>query len=133
MMATPEAVKNYSILITDDDRNSRDVLREIIQPEGFQTLVASCGEEAVDIVQVTTVHLVVLDMHMPTLSGLDTLRLVRQFNATLPAIMVTGDPSDGLVRQAIQAQCFSVLPKPVNKHLLLYTVLKALSRFYGIS
>src|SRR5262245_7337254 len=118
MMVTPEAVKNYSILITDDDRNSRDVLREIIQPEGFQTLVASSGEEAVDIVQVTTVHLVVLDMHMPTLSGLDTLRLVRQFNATLPAIMVTGDPSDGLVRQAIQAQCFSVLPKPVNKHLL---------------
>src|SRR5262249_48775425 len=100
---------------------------------GFQTVVAASGEEAVDVVQVTTVHLALLDMHMPTLSGLDTLRLVRQFHATLPAILVTGDPSELLVRQAIQAQCFSVLPKPVNRHLLLYTVIKALSRFYGIS
>ena len=72
-------------------------------------------------------------MHMPTLTGLETLQFVRQINSRLPAILVTGDPSELLVRQAIQAQCFSVLPKPVNKHLLLYTVLKALSRFYGIS
>lgn len=133
MMANTEAVKHYSILITDDDTSSRDALRDIIQPEGFETVVASSGEEAIDIVQLRPIHLVLLDMHMPTLSGLDTLRLVRQFHAGLPAILVTGDPSEGLVRQAIQAQCFSVLPKPVNKHLLLYTVLKALSRFYGIS
>jgi CheY-like chemotaxis protein len=72
-------------------------------------------------------------MHMPTLSGLETLRLVRQFRELLPAILVTGDPSDSLVRQAIQAQCYSVIPKPVSKHLLLYTVLKALARFYGQS
>jgi CheY-like chemotaxis protein len=133
VVTTLEAVKNYSILITDDDTISRETLRDIIQPQGFQTLVAASGEEAIDIVQVRRVHLVLLDMHMPTLSGLETLRLVRQFQASLPAILVTGDPSEGLVRQAIQAQFFSVLPKPVNKHLLLYTVLKALSRFYGIS
>jgi CheY-like chemotaxis protein len=133
MVAMPEKVKRYSILITDDDSNSRDALRDALQGEGFQTVVAASGEEAVDVIQVTTVHLALLDMHMPTLSGLDTLRLVRQFHATLPAILVTGDPSELLVRQAIQAQCFSVLPKPVNRHLLLYTVLKALSRFYGIS
>jgi two-component system chemotaxis response regulator CheY len=133
MVAMPEKVKAYSILITDDDGNSRDALREALAHEGFQTVVAASGEEAVDVVQVTTVHLALLDMHMPTLSGLDTLRLVRQFHAKLPAILVTGDPSELLVRQAIQAQCFSVLPKPVNRHLLLYTVLKALSRFYGIS
>jgi CheY-like chemotaxis protein len=132
MVATPDTIKNCSILITDDDSNSREALRDVLQIEGFRTVVASCGEEAVDVVQVTPVHLVLMDMHMPTLSGLDTLRLVRQLHAELPAILVTGDPSDLLVRQAIRAQCFSVLPKPVNKHLLLYTVLKALSRFYGI-
>jgi two-component system chemotaxis response regulator CheY len=130
MMATPE-VKNYSILIADDDRNSRDALRDIIQLEGFQTLLASSGEEAIDIVLGRPVHLAVLDMHMPTLSGLETLRLVRQINNRLPAILVTGDPSDSLVRAAIQAQFYSVIPKPVSKALLLYTVLKALSRFYG--
>lgn len=129
MMAAPNT-QNYSILIADDDRHSRDALRDIIQPEGFETLLASSGEEAVDIVLGRPIHLVVLDMHMPTLTGLETLRLVRQINDRLPAILVTGDPSDRLVRQAIQAQFYSVIPKPVSKHLLLYTVLKALSRFY---
>ena len=125
--------KSFSILIADDDRNSRDALRDIIQPEGFQTIVASSGEEAIDIVRGVKIHLVLLDMHMPTLTGLETLEIVRQINAKLPAILVTGDPSDSLVRAAIQAQFYSVLPKPVSKGLLLYTVLKALARFYGLA
>lgn len=133
MKATAES-RDYSILIADDDRSSLDALREIIQPEGFKTLLASSGEEAVDIVRGgLPVHLVLLDMHMPTLTGLETLQLVRQINARLPAILVTGDPTESLVRQAIQAQFYSVIPKPVSKALLLYTVLKALSRFYGLS
>jgi len=130
MNATAES-KSYSILIADDDRNSRDALRDIIQPEGFDTIVASSGEEAIDIVRDLKIHLVLLDMHMPNLTGLETLEIVHQINAKLPAILVTGDPSDSLVRAAIQAQFYSVLPKPVSKGLLLYTVLKALARFYG--
>jgi CheY-like chemotaxis protein len=129
MKATQEA-RDYSILIADDDLSSRDALRDIIQPHGFHTLLASCGEEAIEVVRFTPVHLVLLDMHMPTLSGLETLQIVRQINSRLPAILVTGDPSESLVRKAIQAQCYSIIPKPVSKHLLLYTVLKALARSY---
>lgn len=132
MKATAEA-RDYSILIADDDRASQDVLRAIIQPAGYQTLLASSGEEAVDIVRGRPVHLVLLDMHMPHLTGLETAQLVHQINERLPAILVTGDPSESLVRQAIQAHIFSVIPKPVSKGLLLYTVLKALSRSYGLT
>lgn len=130
-MVAAEVRHNYSILIADDDRNSRDALREIIQPEGFNTVVASSGEEAIDIVLVQPIHLVVLDMHMPTLSGVETLRIVRQINAQLPGILVTGDANESVVRAAIQAQFYSVIPKPVSKHLLLHTLLRALTRFYG--
>jgi len=132
MKATAEA-RDYSILIADDDRASLDVLRAIIQPAGYQTLLASSGEEAVDIVRGRPVHLILLDMHMPHLTGLETAHLVHQINERLPAILVTGDTSESLVRQAIQAQIFSVIPKPVSKGLLLYTVLKALSRSYGLT
>jgi CheY-like chemotaxis protein len=72
-----------------------------------------------------------LDMHMPTLTGLETLQLVRQINALLPAILVTADASDSLMRQAIQSQVYSVIPKPVNKNVVLYTVIRALAKFYG--
>ncbi|NBO93953.1 MAG: response regulator [Planctomycetia bacterium] len=130
MSATPGRGE-FSILIADDDRYSLDVLCDIMQPEGFRLFVASSGEEAIDLVQVHLVHLAVFDMHMPTLTGVETLRLARQFRAALPAILVTADPNDNVVRQAIAAQFFSIVPKPVNKSVLLYTVTRALQRHYG--
>jgi CheY-like chemotaxis protein len=125
------AAQDYAILITDDDRDSRDALREIVEPEGFRTLLASSGEEALDFVQSGDVHLAVLDMHMPRLTGLETLQLARQINALLPAILVTADASDAVLRQAQQARVFSVIPKPVSKNVVLYTVVRALNRCYG--
>src|SRR5919197_3311428 len=130
MNATKED-RDYSILIADDDRGSREALREIVEPEGFQTLLASSGEEALDIVRGQPVHLLMLDMNMPRLSGLETLQMLRQFDALLPAILVTGDPNERVVRQAYRVHAYSVIPKPVSKNIVLYTVLKALARFYG--
>ncbi len=119
-----KAVKenDLSILITDDDTGCRETLREIVEPKGFRTLLASSGEEAVDIVRDPreVVHLVLLDMHMPTMTGLEVLQMVRQINAELPCILVTGDASASLFRQALQAHAFSVIPKPVNKYLVLH-------------
>jgi two-component system, response regulator PdtaR len=132
MMATNEA-RDYSILIADDDVQSRFALRDIVEPAGYEALLAASGEEAIDIVRGQRVHLVLLDMYMPTLTGLETLLMVRQINALLPAILVTGDATESLVRKAIQMQVYSVIPKPVSKNILLYTVVKALSRFYGQS
>ena len=130
MMATND--HSFRILITDDDNRCREALRDIMAPQGYETLEASCGEEAVDIVRSgVEVHLVLLDMHMPTLTGLETLQLVRQINALLPAILVTADASESLMRQAIQSQVYSVIPKPVNKNVVLYTVIRALTKFYG--
>src|ERR1022692_3859488 len=87
MSATKEHL-DYHILITDDDDRCREALRDIMEPQGFHTLLASSGEEALDIVRRGVVHLVLLDMHMPTLTGLETLQLARQVNALLPAILM---------------------------------------------
>jgi CheY-like chemotaxis protein len=130
MKATAGA-KDYSIVIADDDTLCRQALEEIVHPEGYRTLLASSGEEVIDLVRDEPVHLVMLDMHMPTLTGMETLMMLRQWHPGLPAILVTGDPSETLLRQAIQAHFYSVIPKPVNKHLVLYTLVKALGRFYG--
>lgn len=130
MVATLDR-KDYSILIADDDRNCRQALRDIMEPQGFQTLLASSGEEALDIVRAGAVHLILLDMHMRSLTGLETLQLARQINAMLPAILVTADTTEQLMRQAQQARVFSVIPKPVNKNVVLYTVVRALDRSYG--
>jgi two-component system, response regulator PdtaR len=121
----------YSILITDDDRGCREALQSIVEPEGFRALLASSGEEAIDIVQHESVHVALFDMNMPTLSGLETLEVVRQFNALLPCILVTADVSEWLMRQALRAKAYSVIAKPISKHVVLYTVVRALVRVYG--
>src|SRR5579885_1802160 len=122
---------NYSILVADDDRGCREALREIMEPQGFRTVLASCGEEALDLAREGPVHLGTLDMHMPTLTGLETLRLLRQVHAMLPCILVSGDVTESLMRQACQARAYSVIPKPVSKNVVLYTVVRALVRVYG--
>jgi len=123
--------RDYSILITDDDQDCRDTLREIVELQGFHALTAGSGEEAIDIVRDVAIHLALLDMHMPTMTGLDVIRVARQFRSQLPAILVTGDPSESVVRQAQEQKVYSVIPKPVSKNVVLYTILRALARFYG--
>ena len=123
--------KPYSVLITDDDSGSREALRDIMELEGYRTLLASNGEEALEIVREDSVHVALFDMNMPKLSGLETLELVRQINAILPVILVTADRTEALMRQALRAQAYSVIAKPVSKHIVLYTVVRALVRAYG--
>jgi CheY-like chemotaxis protein len=125
------AYKPYSILITDDDSGSREALREIVEPEGYRTFMAASGEEAVDIVREEEVHLALLDVHMPRLTGLETVQLVHQINEVLPCILVTANANDDLMRQAFTVRAYSVIPKPVSKNVLLYTVVRALMKAYG--
>ena len=121
----------YGILITDDDDGCRDALRSIVEPEGYRTFLASSGEEALDIIREAPIHLALLDVNMPTLTGLETLLLVHQINALLPVILVTAEADENLMRRAIRAHAYSVIPKPVSKNVVLYTVVRAL-RIYGI-
>jgi DNA-binding NtrC family response regulator len=122
----------YTILITDDDRGVRDVLSEIVEANGFRAHPAASGEEALEIVQAEPVHLALLDMHMPGLTGLETLQLVRQVNSLLPAILITADATLELMRQAFHAHVFSVIPKPVNKNVVVTTMIRALVKVYGV-
>ena len=126
--ATPHP---YSILVTDDDAGSRETLAGVLADRGFQTRVAACGEEAIEIVRFDTIHLVVFDLHMPRMTGLEALQQVRQFNELLPALLVTAEPTREVIRRAQQAHVYSVLPKPVNARLLVHLLRRALSTAYG--
>src|SRR4051794_19552777 len=119
-----------SILITDDDPVARETLREIFEPVGYRTLLAESGEEALDIVQEQDVHLALMDLHLPKLSGLETITLVRQIKGILPVILITAEQDDNLLRKALSAHAFSVLAKPVSKNIVIYVVTRALEKYY---
>lgn len=118
------------LLITDDDHDFRETLRIVFEPR-FRTLLASDGEEALDIVRRQEVHLLLLDMHMPKLTGLETLRQVKRFKSRLPCILLSAALDENLIRQAQLAEAFSVLSKPISRLQLTSTVDAAMRRIYN--
>lgn len=120
-----------SILITDDDPHFRSALQQVLQPEGFRTLEACDGVEALDILQRVSVDLLLIDYHMPRLTGLETLRRLQQAGLRLPAILISAEADDWLIQQALLAQAFSVLAKTVSPVTIRQTVQQALHRTYG--
>ncbi|HBO45847.1 MAG TPA: response regulator [Planctomycetaceae bacterium] len=120
-----------AVLITDDDAAFRETLGGVLEPLGLRTLFASDGREAIDIVEHEEVHLVLLDMHMPRLTGLETLRLVKQIKAGVPCILLSARLDDSIVEQARRAHAFSIMSKPVTRQQITGAVGQALRTAYN--
>ncbi len=125
------SIEAPSLLITDDDQAFRQTLHGVFAPRGYRTLLAGDGEEALRIVRREEVHLLLLDMHMPKLTGLETLRRIRQFKAQLPCILLSAHLDKPLIEQARLAQAFSVLSKPVTLVQITGVVRLALEQTYN--
>ncbi|QDU95646.1 response regulator [Lignipirellula cremea] len=102
------------LLITDDDRDLRETLQEVFQPLGFRTILAANGAEAVEIVRREPVHLALLDLHMPKLSGLEAIRRVKELQSRLPCILMSAALDEDIKEEAKRAQVFSVHAKPIS-------------------
>jgi len=124
-------VETPSLLITDDDPGFRETLRVIFEPKGFRTLLAGDGAEALKIVRNELVHVVLLDMHMPRLTGLETLRLLKEFRAMLPCILLSAQLDELIIEQARLAHAYSVLSKTVTIGQITSAVRQALERTYA--
>jgi CheY-like chemotaxis protein len=118
------------ILITDDDRDFRETLRALFEPRGFKALLAGDGEEAIRMVLTNEVHLVLMDMHMPKLTGLDAIRKVKRFRSELPCILLSAALDESIVHEANRLHLFSVLPKPVSRKEITSVVEQAMQRTY---
>jgi DNA-binding NtrC family response regulator len=117
------------ILIVDDEEVLRDVLEVVLRREGFDIISAASGEEALSVLDSTEeVDLMILDVMLPGISGIDTLRAVRISNPTLPVIVITAFSSiDGAI-EAMKHGAFHYIPKPFKNEEVVLTVNKALEQ-----
>ena len=123
-------VESPSLLITDDDVDFRSTLRDVFEPRGFRTYLAGDGVEALEIVEREPVHLLLLDMHMPRLTGLETIRRVKQVRSLLPCILISAQLDDEITQAALAANAYRVLPKPIGVRVLTDVVRQALADVY---
>jgi CheY-like chemotaxis protein len=119
----------YELLIADDDPGFREAVRSVFEPHAL-LVEASCGEEAIEIVRQGSIDLVLLDIHMPRLSGIETLRVVKSLRESLPCIVLSAGLTVQLQQEAQVAQAQAVLKKPVPLRQLVGSVCQALQVAY---
>jgi DNA-binding NtrC family response regulator len=116
------------ILIVDDEEVLRDVLDAVLRREGFDVVSASSGEEALSLLDGEEIDLVILDIMLPGISGIDTLRSMRISNPHLPVIVITAFSSiDGAI-EAMKYGAYHYIPKPFKNEEVIITVNKALEQ-----
>ena len=115
----------YQILVVDDDPEWHEILALLFSRKGWKTETALSGERALARLAAGGIDVVVCDLSMPGMSGLEVLRRVRAMNAQIPFIMMTGVGTIESAVEAVQLGAYSYLTKPVNNAELASLVQRA--------
>jgi two-component system response regulator FixJ len=116
------------IFILDDDAATCDSLRVLLECEGLTARGFASGREFLDTVRPAAGDCLLLDLHMPAMSGFDVLEALRRRGDGVPVIVVTGHPSAAARTRALAAGAFAFLAKPYRADELLDLVRAALRR-----
>ncbi|MFH1742453.1 MAG: response regulator [bacterium] len=116
------------ILIVDDDLMARNLVRDVLTYMGLNCVEAKGGEEAVRWLAENSVDLVLLDIVMPGMDGLETLRVIREMQPDLPVIMLTGEHKFDNVIEAMRLGAFDYVTKPFQLPILEKSVQRALDQ-----
>lgn len=100
------------VLVVDDQAGIRALLSEVISQLGYQVATAAGGSAALDWLVGHSPDLILLDMNMPGMSGLETLQALRQRSVQAPVLMITADEHDQYLRQAEQLGAIGRVTKP---------------------
>jgi len=120
-----------TILIVDDEKNYPLILSAVLAEEGFETLTAHSGPEALDLLANSDVDLVLTDMKMPSMDGIALLERIKQKNPELPVIMMTAHGTVEKAVEAMQKGAYNYILKPFDNDQLIVYVKKAAS-LYGV-
>jgi len=117
-----------TILVVDDDADTREVLRDRLESVGYRVLIAAGGKECLETLDRQNPHLVLLDVAMPGMNGLEVLTEIHKRGQDIPVVMIT---AFGTIERAVQAMkkgAYDFIPKPFDPDHIALVVAKALDR-----
>ena len=116
------------VLIVDDERNIRRTFAMVLTSEGYTVDVAESGEEGLAACQANRPDVVVLDVRLPGMDGIEALRRLRESDTELPVIMISGHGTIATAVEATRHGAFDFIEKPLSKERLLVAIRNALDR-----
>ncbi len=124
-----ERMRNLSqILLIDDESHNREALTLLLTHAGYQVQPAASGEEALQILQQTPFEVVITDLFLPGVSGIDILKRVKEDSPYTNVILITGNASAETAVEAMKEGAFDYITKPLNFEKLKILVAKALEK-----
>ncbi len=122
-------MKNLSqILVIDDDASNREAIALLLTSAGYQVQVAASGEEALLILQKTPFEVILTDLFLPGVSGIDILKKVKEDAPFTSVILITGKASAETAVEAMKEGAFDYITKPVHFEKLKVLIAKALEK-----
>ena len=118
-----------TILVVDDEKNYLLVLSAVLVDEGYEVLTAPGGHEALEIQKSSDLDLILTDMKMPAMDGIQLLENVKALDLDLPVIMMTAHGTIDKAVEAMQKGAYSYILKPFDNDRLIIYVKKAIAMF----
>ena len=118
-------VENRSVLVVDDDEHLGRALQRVLTVAGFEVVIANDGNAAVQTVMERGFDVILTDIHMPGMSGVDLLTVVRAYDLDVPVILMTGEPTIETAIEAVSLGALQYLPKPTPNDVLVKAVERA--------
>ena len=118
-----------TVLIVDDEKNYPLILSAVLEDEGYETLTANSAQQALNLLKNSDVDLVLTDMRMPAMDGVQLLERIKAEDADLPVIMMTAHGTVEKAVEAMQKGAYSYILKPFDNEQLVLYVRKATEMF----
>jgi len=108
------AEHKIKILVIDDEKNIRLTLRDILEDDGHIVLEAGSGEDGIEILKKENADLVLLDIRLPGMDGIEVLKAIRELDESLDVIMISGHATVGTAVDALRIGAYDFLEKPLS-------------------
>ena len=117
--------ESRKILIIDDEPDLRDLYQKLLELQGYHVYCAASGLEGIHLNEKKNPDLIILDMHMPEMDGISTLRNIRKTDDSVIVVILTGYACPDTIRDAIDLNVSEYLSKPFENNELLNVIGKA--------
>lgn len=109
-------------LLVDDNEEFLDSTKDVLDDEGYDVVTATSGEEALEMAGAQTFDVILMDIKMPGMNGVESFIEMKRRNPKVKVIMVTAYSVEDLIRQAVDEGAFAVLSKPLDMDRLFRTI-----------
>jgi DNA-binding NtrC family response regulator len=117
------------ILVIDDELFVRELLQEFLTKEGYKVYTAESGEKGIELVKATPVEIALIDLKMPGIDGISTLKEIKRIAPNTTAIILTGYPTIESSIEALRSGAYDYVVKPFKLNDLKNAIQKALNEY----